>query len=130
MLRFDSESEQESKANEDSIEEVISIQNQIIVENWMNQLCINIQAVMKQNRRTCQDIDLNNCKVLDEVLWKDDRLWIFSVNDHSIDKKSTWSFDQWTLWHESNIELAEMIILLIKDENDNQALHLKMLRLL
>ena len=68
MLRFDSESEQESKANEDLIEEVISIQNQIIVENWMNQLCINIQAVMKQNRRTCQDIDLNNCKVLDEVL--------------------------------------------------------------
>ena len=68
LLRFDSESEQESKANEDLIEEVISIQNQIIVENWMNQLCINIQAVMKQNRRTCQDIDLNNCKVLDEVL--------------------------------------------------------------
>ncbi len=32
---------------------------------------------MKQNRRTCQDIDLNNCRVLDEVLWKDDRLWIF-----------------------------------------------------
>ncbi len=31
---------------------------------------------MKQNRRTCQDIDLDNCKVLDEVLWKDDRLWI------------------------------------------------------
>ena len=51
---------------------------------------------MKQNRRTCQDIDLDNCKVLDEVLWKDDRLWIFqsmiiwlireahdlSINDH------------------------------------------------
>ncbi len=52
---------------------------------------------MKQNRRTCQDIDLDNCKVLDEVLWKDDKLWIFqsiiiwlireaydlSINDHS-----------------------------------------------
>ncbi len=47
LLRFDLELKQESKANEDSIEEVISIQNQIIVENWMNQLCINIQAVMK-----------------------------------------------------------------------------------
>jgi len=68
LLRSDSESKQELKANEDSIEEVISIQNQIIVENQMNQLCINIQAVMKQNRRTCQDIDLDNCKVLDEVL--------------------------------------------------------------
>jgi len=68
LLRSDSESKQESKANEDSIEEVISIQNQIIVENQMNQLCINIQAIMKQNRRTCQDIDLDNCKVLDEVL--------------------------------------------------------------
>ncbi len=76
LLRSDSESKQESKANEDSIEEVISIQNQIIVENQMNQLCINIQAVVKQNRRTCQDIDLDNCKVLDEVLWKDDRLWV------------------------------------------------------
>ena len=76
LLRSDSELKQESKANEDSIEEVISIQNQIIVENQMNQLCINIQAVMKQNRRTCQDIDLDNCKVLDEVLWKDDRLWV------------------------------------------------------
>ncbi len=31
---------------------------------------------MKQNRRTCQDIDLNNCKVLNEVLWKDDKLWV------------------------------------------------------
>jgi len=68
LLRFDSESKQELKANEDSIEEVISIQNQIVVENQTNQLCINIQAVMKQNRRTCQDIDLNKCRVLDEVL--------------------------------------------------------------
>jgi len=68
LLRSDSELKQESKVNEDSIEEVISIQNQIIVENRTNQLCINIQAVMKQNRRTCQDIDLDNCKVLDEVL--------------------------------------------------------------
>ncbi len=31
---------------------------------------------MKQNRRTCQDIDLDNCKVLDEVLWKDNKLWV------------------------------------------------------
>jgi len=68
LLKSDSELKQESKANEDSIEEVISIQNQIVVENQMNQLCINIQAVMKQNRRTCQDIDLNNCRVLEKVL--------------------------------------------------------------
>ncbi len=78
MLRFDSESDSdsklESKANQNSVEDVISIQNQIIVTNQMNQLCFNIQIVMKQNRRTCQDIDLNNCRVLDEVLWKDDRL--------------------------------------------------------
>ncbi len=47
LLRFDLKLKQESKANEDSIKEVISIQNQIIVENWMNQLCINIQAIMK-----------------------------------------------------------------------------------
>jgi len=33
LLRSDSELKQELKANEDSIEEVISIQNQIIVEN-------------------------------------------------------------------------------------------------
>ncbi len=52
-----------------------SNKNQIIVENWTNQLCFDIRIVMKQNRRTCQDIDLDNCKVLDEVLWKDDRLW-------------------------------------------------------
>ncbi len=52
---------------------------------------------MKQNRKTCQDINLDNCKVLDEVLWKDDRLWILQsmiillirkandllINDHS-----------------------------------------------
>ncbi len=55
---------------------MISIQNQIIVENQTNQLCFDIRIVMKQNRRTCQDIDLDNCKVLDEVLWKDDRLWV------------------------------------------------------
>jgi len=76
LLRSDSELKQESKINKDSIEEVISIQNQIIVENWMNQLCIDIQAVLKQNRRICQDINLNNCRVLDEVLWKDNKLWI------------------------------------------------------
>jgi len=83
---------------------VISIQNQIIVENWMNQLCINIGAVLKQNRRICQDIDLNNCRVLDEVLWKDDRLWVFqsmitwlireahdlSINNHS---DMNWTLD-------------------------------------
>ncbi len=76
MLRSDSELKQESKINKDSIEEVISIQNQIIVVNWINQLCINIQAVLKQNRKICQDINLNNCRVLDEVLWKDNKLWI------------------------------------------------------
>jgi len=68
LLRSDSDSKQESNANENSIEEMISIQNQIIVENRMNQLCFDIQIIMKQNRRTCQDIDLDNCKVLDEVL--------------------------------------------------------------
>ncbi len=97
LLRSDSKLKQELKANKDLIEEVISIQNQIIVENWTNWLCIDIWAVMKQNRRTCQDIDLNNCRVLDEVLWKDDRLWVsqsmitqlirkahdLSINDHS-----------------------------------------------
>ena len=76
---------------------MISISNQIIVENQMNQLCFDIQIIMKQNRKTCQDIDLDNCKILDEVLWKDDKLWIsqsmiillireahdLSINDHS-----------------------------------------------
>jgi hypothetical protein len=33
LLIFDSDSKQKSKANEDSIEEMISIQNRIIVEN-------------------------------------------------------------------------------------------------
>ncbi len=68
LLRSDSDSKQESNVNENSVEEMISIQNQIIVENQMNQLCFDIQIIMKQNRRTCQDIDLDNCKVLDEVL--------------------------------------------------------------
>jgi len=75
-LESDSDLKLESKANQNSIEEMISIQNQIIAENWMNQLCFDIQIIMKQNRRTCQNINLDNCKVLDKVLWKDDRLWI------------------------------------------------------
>ncbi len=101
LLRFDSESDSdsklESKANQNSIKEKIFIQNQIIVENWMKQLCFDIWIVMKQNRKTCQDINLDNCKVLDEVLWKDDRLWVSQsmitllirkahdllINDHS-----------------------------------------------
>jgi len=72
LLRSDSESDSdsklESKANQNSVKEMIFIQNQIIVENRMNQLCFDIRIVMKQNRKTCQDIDLDNCKVLDEVL--------------------------------------------------------------
>jgi len=42
LLIFDSDSKQKSKANKDSIEEMISIQNRIIVENQMNQQCIDI----------------------------------------------------------------------------------------
>ncbi len=76
LLIFDSDSKQKSKANEDSIEEMIFIQNQIIVENQMNQQCINIQTVIEQNRRTYQDMSLNNCRVLNKVLWKNDRLWV------------------------------------------------------
>ena len=68
LLIFDSDSQQKSKANEDSIEEMIFIQNQIIVENQMNQQCINIQTVIEQNRRTYQDMSLNNCRVLNKVL--------------------------------------------------------------
>ncbi len=76
---------------------MISIQNQIIVENWMNQQCIDIRTVIEQNKRTCQDMSLDNCRVLNEVLWKNDRLWIsqsmitqlirkaydLSINDYS-----------------------------------------------
>ncbi len=50
---FDSDSKLESKANQNSIEEIASIQNQIIAENWTNQQCIDIQTVIEQNRRTC-----------------------------------------------------------------------------
>ncbi len=96
-LKSDSDLKLELKVNQNSVEEMISIQNQIIVENQMNQLCFDIQIVMKQNRKTCQDIDLDNCKVLNEVLWKDDRLWVSQsmiillirkahdllINDHS-----------------------------------------------
>ena len=53
LLRFNSDSEQESNVNKDSIKEMSSIQNQIIVENQTNQLCFNIQIVMKQNKKTC-----------------------------------------------------------------------------
>jgi len=42
LLIFDSDLKQKSKVNKDSIEEMISIQNQIIVENQTNQQCINI----------------------------------------------------------------------------------------
>ena len=42
LFIFDSDSKQKSKANEDLIEEMISIQNRIIVENQMSQQCINI----------------------------------------------------------------------------------------
>jgi len=111
LLRSDSESDSESdsdsklelKANQNSIEEMISIQNQIIVENQTNQLCFDIQILMKQNRRTYQDIDLDNCKVLDEVLWKDDRLWVLQSmiiltwikrwtcwDDHIADRRWEW----------------------------------------
>jgi len=93
----DSDLKLESKVNQNLIEKMISIQNQIIVKNWMNQLYINIQMIIEQNRRTCQDISLNNCQVLEKILWKDDRLWIsqlmiiqlireaydLSVNDYS-----------------------------------------------
>jgi hypothetical protein len=64
----DSDSKLEPKVDQNSIKEMISIQNQIIVENRMNQLCIDIQMTIEQNRRTCQDIDLNNCRVLERVL--------------------------------------------------------------
>ncbi len=68
LLIFDSDLKQKSKVNEDSIEEIISIQYQIIVENRTNQQCIDIQTVIEQNRRTCQDMSLDNCRVLNEVL--------------------------------------------------------------
>jgi hypothetical protein len=69
-IKVDQESDQDLAQNFDLnlIEEVIFIQNQIIASNCINQLYIDIQTVIEQNRRTCQDIDLNNCRVLDGVL--------------------------------------------------------------
>ncbi len=77
--------------------------------NLIVNLCINIQTAMKQNWKTCQDIDLNNCQVLDEVLWKDDRLWVSQseitwlirkvydllINDHS-DMNCTLDLLKWS----------------------------------
>ncbi len=74
LLRSDSDSELESEANQNSAEEMISIQDQIIVGNRTNQQCIDIRTVIEQNRRTCQGMSLDNCRVLNEVLWKNDRL--------------------------------------------------------
>jgi len=68
LLIFSSDLKQKSKVNENSIEEMIFIQNQIIVENRTNQQCINIRTVIEQNRRTCEDMSLDNCRVLNEVL--------------------------------------------------------------
>ncbi len=68
LLIFSSDLKQKSKVNENSIKEMIFIQNQIIVENRTNQQCINIRTVIEQNRRTCQDMSLDNCRVLNEVL--------------------------------------------------------------
>ncbi len=104
LLIFDSDSKQNSKVNEDLIKEMIFIQNQIIVENQMNQQCIDIQTIIEQNRRTCQDMSLDNCRVLNEVLWKNDRLWVSQsmitqlirevydllINDHS---DMNWTLD-------------------------------------
>ncbi len=121
--KFDSDLKLESKANQNSIKEMIFIQNQIIVENRMNQLCFNIQIVMKQNRRTCQDIDLDNCKVLDEVLWKDDRLWVsqsmiiqlikeahdLSISDHS-DMNWTLNLLRWSYcWSKMRMTIKRYI---------------------
>ncbi len=68
LLIFDSDLKQKSKVNKNSIEEMIFIQNRIIVENRMNQQCIDIRTIIEQKRRICQDISLNNCRVLNEVL--------------------------------------------------------------
>jgi len=57
----DLNSKLKSKVNQNLIKKMIFIQNQIIVENQMNQLYIDIQMTIKQNRRTYQDINLNNC---------------------------------------------------------------------
>jgi len=76
LLIFSSDSKQKSKSNENLIKEMIFIQNRIIVENRTNQQCIDIQTVIEQNRRTCQNMSLDNCRVLNEVLWKNDRLWV------------------------------------------------------
>ncbi len=127
LLKFNSESDSDSKhesnVNENSIEEMISIQNQIIVENQTNQLCFDIQIIMKQNRRTCQDIDLNNCKVLDEVLWKDDKLWVSQsmiiwlikeaydllINDH-FDMNQTLNLLRWSYcWSKMRMTIKHYI---------------------
>jgi len=123
LLIFDSDSKQKSKANEDSIEEMISIQNRIIVENRTNQQCIDIQTIIKQNRRTCQDISLNNCRVLNEVLWKNDRLWVsqsmitqlirkahdLSINDHS-DMNWTLNLLRWSYcWSKMRMTIKRYI---------------------
>ncbi len=123
LLIFDSDSKQKSKANEDSIKEMISIQNRIIVENRTNQQCIDIQTIIKQNRRTCQDISLNNCRVLNEVLWKNDRLWVsqsmitqlirkahdLSINDHS-DMNWTLNLLRWSYcWSKMRMTIKRYI---------------------
>jgi len=123
LLIFDSDSKQKSKANEDSIKEMISIQNRIIVENRTNQQCIDIQTIIKQNRKTCQDISLNNCRVLNEVLWKNDRLWVsqsmitqlirkahdLSINDHS-DMNWTLNLLRWSYcWSKMRMTIKRYI---------------------
>ena len=48
--------------------EELTISECIRVNNLTNKLCIDICITLKQNRKTCQNFDLNNCQVHDEVL--------------------------------------------------------------
>ncbi len=123
LLIFDSDSKQKLKANKDSIKEMISIQNRIIVENWMNQQDINIQTIIEQNRKTCQDMSLDNFRVLNEVLWKNNRLWIsqsmiiqlirkahdLSINDH-FDMNQTLNLLRWSYcWSKMRMTIKRYI---------------------
>ncbi len=89
----------------------------------MNQQCINIQTVIEQNRKTCQDMSLDNCRVLNEVLWKNNRLWVsqsmiiqlikevydLSISDHS---DMNWTLDllRWSYcWSKMRITIKRYI---------------------
>ncbi len=89
-----------------SIESKANLYQQVCIINQMNELCSEYRQAMNENKLKFHVIKLKNCKIIDDVLFKKDLLW---VSENMYMKLLQEVHNQSSIFHSDNKRTIDLV---------------------